>query len=123
MLRTRLLNVASPDPFVVALVVELPVKGPGPVATVMFTVAPESATALPYWSWTCTVTAGLMAVPAVVVVGCWTKLSLLAPAGFTVMPLWVPVMVARRRVGGGDGLAARRLERDREGVGRRRWPR
>ena len=92
MLRTRLLNVASPDPFVVALVVELPVKGPGPVATVMFTVAPESATALPYWSWTCTVTAGLMAVPAVVVVGCWTKLSLLAPAGFTVKVPEVPAV-------------------------------
>ena len=35
-------------------------------------VAPESATALPNWSRTCTVTAGLMAVPAWVVVGCWT---------------------------------------------------
>ena len=34
-----------------------------------------------------------MALPAVVVVGCWTNASLLAPAGFTVMPLWVPVMV------------------------------
>ena len=58
----------------------------------MATVAPESATALPYWSWTCTVTAGLMAVPAWVVVGCWTKPSLLAAAALTVMPLWVPVM-------------------------------
>ncbi len=46
-LRTRLPKVASPDPFVVALVVEVPVKLPGPVLTVMFTVAPESATALP----------------------------------------------------------------------------
>ena len=44
-------------------------------------------------SWTWTVTAGLMALPAWVVVGCWTKPSLLAPAGLTVMPDSVPVIV------------------------------
>src|SRR5580700_8862377 len=80
---TRLLKVARPPALVVALVVEPPVKAPGPLATLIVTVAPLSATALPNVSSTWTVGAGLIALPAVVVVGCWTKATLEAPAAWT----------------------------------------
>src|SRR5580658_2499834 len=81
---TRLEKVARPAALVVVLVVEPPVKAPGPLATVIVTVAPLSATGLPKVSSTWTVGPGLMAMPAVVVVGCWTNTTLEAAAGFTV---------------------------------------
>ncbi len=52
--------------------------------TLIVTVAPLSATALPKVSSTWTVGAGLMALPAVAVVGCWTKPTLEAAPAFTV---------------------------------------
>src|SRR5689334_1335945 len=50
---------------------------------------PDCETLLPKLSWICTVTAGAMAEPDWVSVGCWTKNSLLAVAGFTVKLLLV----------------------------------
>src|SRR5258708_6806198 len=68
MFRCRLLKVATP-PLGLTLMVLPPLKVPGPVALTVTAVALVAR--LPNWSRTCTVTAGLMAKPAVVLVGCW----------------------------------------------------
>ncbi len=73
---------ARPPALVVVLVVEVPVKEK-PLALIV-TVTPLPGTALPKVSSTWTVGAGLMALPAVVVLGCWTKTTLVAAAAFTV---------------------------------------
>ncbi len=80
---------ARPAAFVVVLVVEVPVKEK-PLALIV-TVTPLPATALPKVSSTWTVGAGLMALPAVAVVGCWTKPTLVAAPGVMVKPLVVPL--------------------------------
>src|SRR3954464_3061357 len=48
---------------------------------------------LPNESCTLTVTAGEMLLPATVLVGCVPNASLLAAAGATVIPVWLPVML------------------------------
>jgi len=50
-------------------------------------------TVLPKLSWTLTVTAGLMDVPATVLVGCWLKANLFAAAALTTILPLVPVML------------------------------
>ena len=49
---------------------------------------------LPNWSWIWTVTAGLIALPAVVVVGCWTKANLLAAVAVTLKLLLIAAVSA-----------------------------
>ena len=71
--RCRLLNVAMPL-LTVTVVVLLPVRLPGPLATATVTWSVLSVlNTWPNWSRISTVTAGLMAAPAVVLVGCCTK--------------------------------------------------
>src|SRR5512138_413844 len=75
----RLENVATP-PLVVTVEVPDSVPPPGlvPIATVMLAV--EVVTVLLNWSCTVTWTAGVIAAPAVVLLGCTVKASLEAAA-------------------------------------------
>src|ERR1700687_6219834 len=72
----RSLNVARPEELVTWL--RVPLSVPVPEDSEIVIVAPPSATGLPPLSWSCTVTAGVIGCPAVVLVGCWTKASWLA---------------------------------------------
>ena len=82
--RIRLLKVATP-PLTVTVVVLPAAKPPGPLATASVTWSLLSLVArLPKWSKTLTVTAGLMATPATVVLGCTPKARWSAAAGVTV---------------------------------------
>ena len=67
-LMLRSLNVARPVASVVLVVV--PLKVPVPVVRVIVTDTPEVETLLPNASFSCTVTAGVIVCPAVVVEGC-----------------------------------------------------
>ena len=80
------------DPVAATALVDPAVKAP-PVLMAMVTVEVFDVTTLPKESCTCTVSAGLMALPACVSVGCWPKASLLAAAALTVMPVWEPLSV------------------------------
>src|SRR6185369_9235720 len=64
-----------------AVVVPDSVPPPGLVPTATVMLAVELVTVLPNASCTVTCTAGLMALPAVALVGCTVKASLLAAAG------------------------------------------
>src|SRR3954464_1209235 len=76
----RLENVATPlTAATVAVPDSVPPLGLKPMATVML--AAELVTTFPNESCTATCTAGLIAVPAVVLVGCTVKASREAPAG------------------------------------------
>ena len=84
MFSTRLLKEARP-PLAVAVKVLPLVKPPGPLATFSVTLSLlSSVTTLPKRSSTCTVTAGLMATPAVVTLGGTPKARWFAAAGTTV---------------------------------------
>src|SRR4051812_21309327 len=76
----RLPKVARP-PTALTVVVLVPVKAPGPVA--LTETLAVLAVRLPNWSRICTVTAGLMARPAVVVVGCCMNARWSAAAAVT----------------------------------------
>ena len=97
--RRKLLNEATPL-LAVTVVVLLPEKLPGPPATPTVTVSVLSVEIrLPNWSSIWTVTAGAMADPAVVLLGCWPKTSLLAVDGVTLKlleagPVRPPVAVS-----------------------------
>src|SRR6266568_503320 len=82
-LMLRSLNVASPLASVTRVVV--PLRLPLPLLRLMLAATPE--TLLPKLSCARTVTAGLMAAPAMALRGGWTKLRLAAAAGLTVMLL------------------------------------
>src|SRR5262245_50075350 len=91
----RLENVATP-PTAATVVVPDSVPPPGlkPMATVMLAV--ELVTVFPNVSCTATCTAGLIAAPAVVLVGCTVKASREAPAGLMVNAVEVaPVKTGR----------------------------
>src|SRR6185295_13556023 len=76
----RLENVATPlTAATVAVPDSVPPPGLVPIATVMLAV--ELVTVFPNASCTVTCTAGLMALPAVALVGCTEKASRLADAG------------------------------------------
>ena len=64
-------KVARPVPSVVWLVV--PVRLPLPVLRVIATETPGVGTLFPKASFSCAVTAGAIATPAVALVGCWAK--------------------------------------------------
>src|SRR5512132_4087788 len=87
----RLENVATPaDADRVVVPDSVPPPGLVPMATVMLAV--ELVTVLLNWSCTVTRTAGLIATPAVALLGCTVKASLDAAAGLMVKPtLPVPV--------------------------------
>jgi hypothetical protein len=70
----RLLKVATP-PEAATVSVELPLNTP-PVLMAIVTFELSVVTGLPLASCTCTVTDGLIALPAAVVEGCWTTASL-----------------------------------------------
>jgi len=57
---------------------------PGPVATATVTVEVLVVARLPYLSWMATVMAGLIATPALALLGCVVMASLLAAAALTV---------------------------------------
>src|SRR3954469_12287851 len=81
----RVENVATPADAATVLVPErVPPPGVGPMATGTF--ADELVTVLPKASCTVTCTAGLIATPAVAVVGCTVKATLEAAAGLTLNP-------------------------------------
>src|SRR3989442_624708 len=82
-LMVRSLNVATPLASVTRVVV--PLRLPLPLLRLMLAATPE--TILPKLSCARTVTAGLMAAPAMALLGGWTKLRLAAAAGLTVMLL------------------------------------
>src|SRR6185295_9867890 len=76
----RLENVATPDDAAtVAVPDSVPPPGLVPIATVTF--ADELVTVLPNASCTVTCTAGLIAAPAVALVGCTVKATRFAAAG------------------------------------------
>src|SRR5512140_857192 len=76
----RLENVATPaDADTVVVPDSVPPPGLKPMATVMLAV--ELVAVFPNASCTATCTAGMIAVPAVVLVGCIVKASREAPAG------------------------------------------
>ena len=79
---TRLLNVATPLDAVAVAVVE-PVENL-PLLRVKVTVELFVVTTFPKASSTSTVTPGLMATPAVALVGCWPKTNLVAAAALIV---------------------------------------
>jgi hypothetical protein len=79
----RLPNEATPADAVAVALATPPAKVPLFRATA--TVEPSDVTRLPYWSCTITVTAGPIVAPAVALVGCWPKTTLLAAAGLTAM--------------------------------------
>src|SRR5436190_20014343 len=85
-LMLRSLKVDRPLAAVVRMVV--PLKLPVPLLRLMVTDSPE--TLFPKSSCARTVTGGLIAVPAAVSVGCWTKLMLVAAAALTVKRLLKP---------------------------------
>src|SRR5437879_12000082 len=71
-------NVATPPTAATVFVPDrVPVLGFVPIATVTFAVNPLAVLPLPSWAviWT----AGVIAAPAVVVLGCWAKTSCVAP--------------------------------------------
>src|SRR5262245_132265 len=81
----RLENVATPLAAATVVVPDsVPPPGLVPIATVMF--AAEPVTVLSNASCTDTCTAGLIAAPAISVVGCTVKASLVAAAGVMLNP-------------------------------------
>ena len=72
-------NVARPDAFVVWVAV--PESAPVPDASASTIDTPACNTGLLPASSSCTVTAGVIACPAAVFVGCWTKASWVAETG------------------------------------------
>src|SRR6185295_11596948 len=85
----RLENVATPpDAETVAVPDSVPPPGLTPIATVML--ALELGTVLPNASCTVTCTAGEIATPAVALLGCTAKASLLAAAAVMLNPAEVP---------------------------------
>src|SRR6185295_2587784 len=84
----RLANVATPPTAVTVVVPDsVPLPGLVPIATV--TLAVEPVTVLPNASCTVTCTAGATATPAVALVGCTVKATLVAAAGVMLNPLEV----------------------------------
>ena len=88
---TRFENVAMP-PTAPTVVVDVPLSTP-PMLIAMETLDVSDVSRLPNWSCTRTLTAGVIACPAMVLDGCWEKTSLLATPAFTVNALLVPVFV------------------------------
>src|SRR5712692_5086698 len=81
-------NVATPATALTGFVpVSVPPLGFVPIVRVIELVAVVSR--LPNWSSTSTCTAGVILAPAVVVVGCVTKLSLVAAAAVMLNPVLV----------------------------------
>jgi hypothetical protein len=79
------------------VVVEVPLNAPGELIVIL-TLELSVVTTLPFASCTCTVTAGEIAEPALVVLGCTLKASLLAAPAVMLKPLLVapvnPVLLA-----------------------------
>src|SRR5439155_593061 len=77
LLRLRFAKVATPlTAATVVVPVRAPLAGLVPIATVMLVVA--VVTVLPWASWTVTCTAGVIAAPAAVLLGCTVKTSFAA---------------------------------------------
>src|SRR6266576_2007542 len=83
-------NVASPATAATVLVPDkVPVPGFVPIATVMFPVNPLAV--LPLASWAVTWTAGVIAAPAVVVLGCTENTNCVAVPAVILNAVLVPV--------------------------------
>src|SRR5436189_5921963 len=77
MFRLKVENVATPLAAATVLVpARVPLAGFVPIATVMLVVA--VVTVLPWASWTVTCTAGVLAAPAVALLGCTVKTTFAA---------------------------------------------
>ena len=86
MLIDKLLNVAVPATAALVVVpLSVPLPGFVPITRV---IEADEFTRLPNWSWTCTVTAGVIDAPAVAFVGCWPNTNCESAAG-TMLKLWL----------------------------------